>query len=529
MSTPRTDAPTPLPGAEPAFAPRLALSVPRDSRAVLEICPAGTSIAARVKSANPAIRFAIVGLAPGASSAPELAAHLGPPRPLFDCLVVHDAVLALADPFGAIATARSYLTPGGTALIVVPRPWGEKEGMKAGTIPMDRIQDALAGRCGLFLDNAVVVPPPGPNPNATGQARGADFSHLIVRAVPANRPLQRFLIQAMTLRPVGACNDTRIHLPHAFLASIPGVRVQASVDHIPRQADAPPNEHRIAVLQRRICKPADLPQLRRILQQGYLIVAEFDDHPSHWPEITEYDNLTFRAVHAVQTSTDFLAGELRPFNDEIGVFPNQIATLPPPRQPRADGRVTLFFGAFNRDEDWRPLIAPLNRIIAANQGRVDVQVIHDRAFFDALETADKTFTPTCGYKDYIQILSRCDIGLLPLNDTLFNRCKSDLKFIECAAHGVVALASPIVYGGVVADGETGFLFRTPEEFSDRLTQLVGDHGLRAAIAGRAYDYIARNRLLAQHFRKRLDWYRSLLDRKAELDARLFARVPAVRP
>lgn len=514
----------------PGFAERLAQSVPRDSRTVLEICAAGTSIASQLRSANPATRFAIVRLAPETPSAPDLAVHLGPPRPLFDCLVVHDAVLALADPFDLIATARRYLTPGGAALIVFPRHWIEKGGMEVGSALMDRLQDTLMRRCALLTDNAVTVSPADPTVDKTGKTAAAPaYSHLVVRAVPADRPLQRFLIQAMTLRPAGGCNDTRIHLPHAFLASVPGVRVQASIDHIPQPAGHLPSEHRIAVLQRRICKPADLPQLRRILQHGYLLVAEFDDHPSHWPDIPGHDSLTFRAVHAVQTSTDFLAGELRPFNDEIGVFPNQIATLPPPRPPRADGRVTLFFGAFNRNEDWRPLIEPLNRIIAANQGRVDVQVIHDRAFFDALDTADKTFTPTCGYKEYARILGNCDIGLLPLNDTLFNRSKSDLKFIECAAHSVVALASPVVYGGVITDGDTGLLFHTPEEFSAKLTRLITDREMRAGIAARAYNYIAKNRLLAQHFRKRLNWYQSLLSRKAELDARLFERVPALRP
>nr|WP_247887250.1 glycosyltransferase [Azospirillum sp. SYSU D00513] len=172
---------------------------------------------------------------------------------------------------------------------------------------------------------------------------------------------------------------------------------------------------------------------------------------------------------------------------------------------------------------------PLNRLLAEHRGWIDVQVVHDRAFFDALATDDKSFTPTCGYDGYIEILRRCDIGLLPLNDTLFNRCKSDLKFIECAAHGVVALASPTVYSGSVEDGVTGVLFRTPQEFHDRLNQLVVDPSARSGIADRAYGYVLGHRLLAQHFRKRLSWYESLLDRKAELDARLFERVPELRP
>ena len=171
---------------------------------------------------------------------------------------------------------------------------------------------------------------------------------------------------------------------------------------------------------------------------------------------------------------------------------------------------------------------PLNRLLGEHPGRIDVQVVHDRAFFDALATTDKRFTPTCDYDGYIDVLRRCDVALLPLNDTLFNRCKSDLKFIECAAHGVVALASPTVYAGSVRDGVTGLLFHSPADFLEKLRGLVVDPRMRTAIAGRAYEYVRDHRLLAQHFRKRLSWYESLLARKEELDARLFERLPELR-
>ena len=509
------------------LAARLARSVPPDSQVVLELCTPNGSVANRVRSANPTVRFAIVELSSAKpTAAADLAAQLGGARPVFDCLVVHDAIFSQRDPFALIAVAQSYLRPGAPVLIVFPRRRLHQLG-GAGPFPAGRLQALLMQRCALRTDSASMVFPAGADQRSTEP--DSDFSFLIVRAIAADVPLKRLLIQAVTLRPIGACNDTRIYLPHTFIASVPGVRILSSVNHTPRLSEHPPGEHRLVVLQRRIWTPNDIPAVKRLLQEGYLLVAEFDDHPSHWPEIAAHNHLTFQAVHAVQTSTNFLADELRPLNPEIEVFPNQIAALPPLRRFPVGDRVSLFFGAFNRDEDWRPLIEPLNRILTTRKGAVDVRVIHDRAFFDALETGDKTFTPTCGYEDYIRILGSCDIGLLPLNDTLFNRCKSDLKFIECAAHGVVALASPVVYGGVIADGETGFLFRSPEEFSCRLTQLMDDQEMRINIAKRTYDYIVHHRLLAQHFRRRLNWYQSLLIRKPELDARLYERIPSLRP
>lgn len=500
-------------------AARLVSLLPADARAVLELGRPDQSVAARVRLRNPAAAFALL---PLTSPGSDLMALPGSPSAgPFDALLVHDAVPPVPDPLAAAAAALPHLKPGGPLLMVLTKDWCERQRTaQSKTSLIAAIEAALNSGplhdSGLEVDCAALVP-------------GADgaVEHLVVRAAQRGS-FRRLYIGAMTLRPAGACNDTRIDLPNACLETVPGLRVKSSVEHV-SNVERLSGERRIAILQRRIAGAGDIGGLRGLLREGYLLVSEFDDHPDHWPEMVRNRHLTFRGVHAVQTSTDFLAGELRRHNPELAVFPNQIATLPPLRRPRPDGRLGLFFGAFNRGEDWQPLLEPLNRILAANRGRVGVQVVHDRAFFNALETDTKAFMPTCGYDGYIQALRRCDIGLLPLNDTLFNRSKSDLKFIECAAHGVAALASPVVYEDTIRDGDTGVLFHSPGAFAERLTRLIEDTEWRTGIVGRAYAYVRDHRLMALHFRKRLDWYNSLLDRKEELDARLYERVPELRP
>jgi glycosyltransferase involved in cell wall biosynthesis len=103
--------------------------------------------------------------------------------------------------------------------------------------------------------------------------------------------------------------------------------------------------------------------------------------------------------------------------------------------------------------------------------------------------------------------------------------KSDLKFIECAAHGVVALASPTVYIATLRHGETGLIFGSPEEFEVLLTQLIADAPLRRRLADAAYRYVADERLLARHYRERYRWYTQMLDRLPALNRELRARVP----
>jgi hypothetical protein len=139
------------------------------------------------------------------------------------------------------------------------------------------------------------------------------------------------------------------------------------------------------------------------------------------------------------------------------VFPNQVAALLTWRgdQDRsASGPVTICFGALNRETDWAPIPPALNRLLAVHEG-LRVQVIYDRSIFDALATPHKGFEPLCSYHRSRCILGAADVALLPLEPTRINQHKSDLKFIECAAQGVVALASPTVYDRTIRHGETG--------------------------------------------------------------------------
>jgi glycosyltransferase involved in cell wall biosynthesis len=287
-----------------------------------------------------------------------------------------------------------------------------------------------------------------------------------------------------------------------------------------------PGEEMVLIRQRNVILDGEpLMGHAELVKMGFLTVTEFDDDPEHFPVVAENRYLTFSACHAVQTSTEALADAIRPHNPNVRVFPNQIALLPPLRKPRENGPVTLFFGALNREADWADLVAPLNRVLADRGDAVRVRIVHDWAFYDAIETEEKEFEKFCPYDRYIEILRSADIAILPLNPTRFNLCKSDLKFIECAAHGVVAMASPTVYGATLRDGETGVIFDSPEEFEAGLNRLLDDAALRRSIVENAHRYVAENRMLSTHFRERYEWYRELRERLPELTRQLRERVP----
>jgi glycosyltransferase involved in cell wall biosynthesis len=275
--------------------------------------------------------------------------------------------------------------------------------------------------------------------------------------------------------------------------------------------------------------PESLDRLRLLLRNGYVIVIEYDDDPDRWPAIAANQHLVFRGVHAVQVSTEPLAAAIRSHNPEVAVFANALDALPAPPPPPGEGPLRLFFGALNREADWAPWIEALNGVFAAAPERWHVEVVHDRAFFEALKLPSRQFTPTCDYATYRRLLGSCQIAFLPLADTPFNRMKSDLKALEAGGHGLAILASPTVYSGSLRQGDTGRLFSTTKQLSSALHDWLADPAAARAMGLRARQWVAASRLQQHQTAAREAWYRSLWQRREQLTAELYQRLPQLRP
>jgi len=84
-----------------------------------------------------------------------------------------------------------------------------------------------------------------------------------------------------------------------------------------------------------------------------------------------------------------------------------------------------------------------------------------------------------------------DIGLAPLEPSIFGLSKSHLKALEYAALGIPVIASDFApYQGFVIDGVTGFLCRTQKQWRQRLRELVNDSDLRESMGAKARELAA---------------------------------------
>lgn len=450
-----------------------------------------------------------------------------------------------ADPAAAIRAAAKALAPEGTLLIELPNAehWRIAETLLAGgsariAAPAHAIaREALLGA---VRDAGLIpydVPPQVPDLAAArafaakvGAATG-DTEAYLRRAAPPRWLLRAgrqarapMMLLAHVLKPVGGVNDVRMDLPLGLMATHPGVALHLA--ERPETPDLPPGTPRILVLHRRLLNNPGAPLfINQFRQRGWVVVQEFDDDPAHWPVIAESNHFAFRGVHGVQTTTPKLEALFRAMNDEVMVLPNTVAELPVPANFADPQRMTLFLGALRREEDIAPFLPVLNEILAGAGERLSVEVIYDRGTFDALATAHKRYWPLLAYPEYRNLMARSEIAFLPLSDTRFNGYKSDLKFVECGAHRLACIASPVVYGDTIRDGETGLIVRDPAAFGAALRGLLADPTRTQRIAQAARDWVTQNRMMAAQVPARMSWYRSLWDRRTELDAALLRRAP----
>lgn len=91
-----------------------------------------------------------------------------------------------------------------------------------------------------------------------------------------------------------------------------------------------------------------------------------------------------------------------------------------------------------------------------------------------------------GYDNYTAYMAKCnwDIGLAPMPDTAFHRCKYFNKYVEYASFGIAGIYSnlePYIYG--IKDKENGLLVNnTTKEWVDAISELIENEQLRKKIS-----------------------------------------------
>ena len=161
-------------------------------------------------------------------------------------------------------------------------------------------------------------------------------------------------------------------------------------------------------------------------------------------------------------------------------------------------KIGYFSGSISHNENFE-LIKPAIKQLIKKYSNIQLHIV---GILDIPKDM-KPFENQIVTHDYVDwdklpaLISEVDINLAPLVDSIFNRAKSEIKWIEAALVKVPTVASKIgAFSDAIVDGETGLL-ATDEEWFDKLEALVLSPELRQKIADAAYRAVLENCTLSK--------------------------------
>lgn len=102
-----------------------------------------------------------------------------------------------------------------------------------------------------------------------------------------------------------------------------------------------------------------------------------------------------------------------------------------------------------------------------------------------------TFYPFGDEEAYFRFIQSLHVGIAPLQDTRFNRCRSDGKFVQYAINGCASLLSDLP--PFSPHRERAVLFDSPESMFDALEQLYQDRTALTCLADKAASWAQTHR------------------------------------
>lgn len=283
----------------------------------------------------------------------------------------------------------------------------------------------------------------------------------------------------------------------------------------------------VIVVQRMFPRPNTAAICEYLLATDKPVVYETDDC---LPEVPAYHGKDFyrewgphfvefaAKAAAVTVSTERLRQYFEPHNARTIVLPNYLNEelwTDDLLRPRASGRDEIRLGYYGSGGHRADLgiVAPALRRLLDEFPRL--RLVFLGCAPEGLEPGERceVMDGDFNYGNFPRRLAALDldVAIAPLIDNTFNRCRSNLKFLEYGFLGIPAVYSDLEpYSGTVRDG-MGYLCGDSEQpWYEALHALVSDAGLRAAMGSAARREVTANWMLGPHAHQWTDAYSAVL-------------------
>jgi glycosyltransferase involved in cell wall biosynthesis len=235
--------------------------------------------------------------------------------------------------------------------------------------------------------------------------------------------------------------------------------------------------------------------------------------------VIERDTLKLLPVfELISVSTPGICEELEALGVPAHVTPNTFdgeRFTPIQRDRPRLRKILVMSGTPTHDADLRRIAAPLARFLLEHR---DVTC----TFLGALNLAgplqglaNVSVRALLPVQELYPFVAQHDLCLVPLEPTLFNDCKSALKFIECGAVSVPVLASPRrEYRSTLRHGETGFLADDDEDsWYQALKDIHANAHTLSAVARAAHQCVLREHTVVSRKAQLAEFWQQWFERE----------------
>ena len=318
------------------------------------------------------------------------------------------------------------------------------------------------------------------------------------------------------------CGYHRVMLPLAFMNDIKG--------YVTNYITEDKTEDWDILLYNRICQ-YDLNWKKTKELLGCQVVMDIDDHwqlpVNHlyyntYQDIAERIERNLMQADLVTVTNSNLLNKVKQFNDNVIVMPN---ALPYGLNQFNDTRVKsdkvrLFWcGSISHDNDIKILKEPLKRL----QGRKDIQMVmggYNDSDAYTKSIWDKMFSMFTGNlpsiklhsaspTQYMDMYNFADIVLIPLEDSEWHACKSNLKILEAAAKRLPVICSNVAPYNMDVDAPVLWVNNQKDWFR-YINLLTNNPSLRENLGNELYAWATKRYNFKEINQQRYDAYKSII-------------------
>ena len=264
---------------------------------------------------------------------------------------------------------------------------------------------------------------------------------------------------------------------------------------------------------------------------GCQVVMDIDDYwqlpVNHlyyntYQDIAERIERNLMQADLVTVTNINLLNKVKQFNDNVVITPN---ALPYGLNQFNDTRVKsdkvrLFWcGSISHDNDIKILKEPLKRL----QGRKDIQMvmggyndsdaytksIWDKMFSMFTGNLPSTKLHSASPTQYMDMYNYADIVLIPLEDSEWHACKSNLKILEAAAKRLPVICSNVAPYNMDVDAPVLWV-NSQKDWFRYINLLTNNPSLRENLGNELYAWASKKYNFTKINQQRYDAYKSII-------------------